>query len=128
MLQVTNTPASDRRRGANSDVGGYSTPFCHADEAWFWAVASLAARHEGCRSASSGSIRRPCDPCDVLKCLDQLYQKGSVGLSHARVLMKWGNRRLAPSAHHATEATEAGVWREAMAYLEPSLRKSGIVA
>ena len=128
MPQMPNTPLSDRRRGVNSDVGGYSTPFCHADEAWFWAVASLAARHEGCHSAARSSTRRPCDPCDVLKCLDRLYQKGTVGLSHARVLMKWGNRRLAPSAHHAAEATEAGVWREAMAHLECSLKQSGIVA
>ena len=109
-------------------VGPYSAPFCHAAEAWFWATSALAARHVGCRSSSGSGVMRPCEPDDVVKCLDQLYQAKRVNLAHARVLLKWGRQQFRPSVKHPAEAGEARLWDEAMARLEWVMRAKGIVA
>ena len=72
-------------------------PFRSAEEAWFWTFAALMARRDGARStANMGKIARPCDPDDVLKCLDQLYRRRRIELVHARILRIWGERQMQP--------------------------------
>jgi hypothetical protein len=127
MLQAQNHKLLPQRGLATPGVGSYSTPFCHADEAWFWAVGALQARRDGCRSATSTRVERPCDPDDVVICVEQLYQNGVINHIHTRVLAKWGARRLAPSERHAAEAQEARIWREALDRVERSLCERGIV-
>lgn len=101
-------------------------PFRSAEQAWFWTVAALAARHAGA-TRPGGSVPRPCDPDDVMRCLDLLYWRKRIDLSHARVLRAWGERGVAPDGRHPAERREARLWEEAMDRLDWPLRVRGIV-
>ena len=104
-------------------------PFRSAEEAWFWTMAALIARRDGARiSAGKGEKVRPCEPDDVIKCLDRLYRQRRIELAHARIMRIWGERGTAPSAHHVQERGDFRLWREAMNRLEWPLRVKGIVA
>ena len=104
-------------------------PFATAEEAWFWTMSALVARHDGARIvAGLGTTQRPCEPDDVVKCLDRLYRQRRVDLSHARVLRRWGERGVPPNPRFADERSAAALWREAMSRLEWPLRIKGIVA
>ncbi len=106
-----------------------SEPFRSAEEAWFWTMTALVARQEGARIvAGRGSVVRPCEPDDVVKCLDRLYRQRRVDLAHARILRIWGERGEQPSPHHPRERHDFKLWREAMDRLEWPLRVKGIVA
>ena len=104
-------------------------PFESAEEAWLWTMAALIARREGARyTANKGQLRRPCDPDDVVKCLDGLYRQRRIDLVHARILRIWGERQVAPSLSVAVEREDHRVWVEALGRLEWPLRVKGIVA
>jgi len=103
--------------------------FTSAEEAWFWTMAALTARRDGARiSAGKGSVQRPCEPDDVIKCLDRLYRQRRVDLTHARILRIWGERGTAPCPRQPREAGDHRLWREALNRLEWPLRVKGIVA
>jgi len=86
-------------------------PFRNAEQAWFWTMAALLARHEGgSRPGGRG-----------------LYRTKRIALAHARVLRTWGERGMRPEAHRPAERTEAKLWAEAMTLLEWPLRVRGIV-
>jgi hypothetical protein len=104
-------------------------PFVNAEEAWLWTMSALIARREGARySANKGRVRRPCDPDDVVKCLDGLYRQRRIDLAHARVLRIWGERQMAPSRSVVAEHYDHELWAEALGRLEWPLRIKGIVA
>lgn len=103
-------------------------PFRSAEEAWFWTLAALIARRDGARiKAGLAAVERPCEPDDVLKCLDRLYRQRRIDLSHARVLRLWGERGIAPDPRFPAERADARLWREALSRLEWPLRVKGIV-
>jgi hypothetical protein len=121
--QMTSGPVSNaagpRRSGS----------FRNAEEAWFWTMAALSARHEGAsHSSRPGKITRPCEPDDVIKCLDNLYRQRRIDLVHARILRIWGERQTSPDSAYAGERDDAKLWREALERLEWPLRVKGIVA
>jgi hypothetical protein len=89
-------------------------PFCNAEHAWLWTMGALIAR-------------RPCDPDDVVKCLDALYRQRRIDLAHARVLRVWGERQMPPSPVVAAERQDRKLWIEALERLEWPLRVKGIV-
>jgi len=104
-------------------------PFRDAEEAWLWTMAALTARREGARfTANKGVASRPCEPDDVIKCLDTLYRHRRIDLTHARILRIWGERQAAPNPAYAIERCDWRLWREALDRLEWSLRVKGIVA
>ena len=104
-------------------------PFLSAEEAWFWTMAALTARRDGARvAAGKGIAQRPCEPDDVIKCLDRLYRQRRIDLGHARIMRIWGERGVAPCPRHAQERGDHHLWREAMSRLEWPLRIKGIVA
>jgi hypothetical protein len=104
-------------------------PFGSAEQAWLWTMAALIARREGARySANKGAIARPCDPDDVVKCLDGLYRLGRINLVHARILRIWGERQMPPSLAVAAERQDHKLWTEALERLSWPLRGKGIVA
>jgi len=104
-------------------------PFTSAEEAWFWTMAALTARRDGARvTAGKGAALRPCDPDDVVKCLDRLYRQRRIELCHARIMRIWGERGVPPCPRHAQERGDFRLWREAMSRLEFPLRVKGIVA
>jgi hypothetical protein len=70
---------------------------------------------------------RPCEPDDVIKCLDTLYRQRRIDLLHARILRVWGERQAAPNPVYASEAADWRIWREAMERLTWPLRVKGIV-
>jgi hypothetical protein len=103
-------------------------PFKNAEEAWLWTMAALMARREGARyTANQGRVSRPCEPDDVVKCLDGLYRRRRIDLVHARILRIWGERQAAPNPAFAGERCDWRLWREALDRLEWSLRIKGIV-
>jgi len=107
---------------------GTGVPFHSAEEAWFWTMAALVARREGARYAANRGLHpRPCEPDDVVKCLDQLYRRRRVDLVHARILRIWGERGIAPDPARPSERCDWRLWREAMERLEWPLRVKGIV-
>ena len=106
-------------------VGG--TPFVDAANAWWWALDCLDARAEGARGTSSLRKGRPCEPDDVVKCLDALYRRRRLDLVHARILRIWGERQCAPNPAYAGERCDHRLWREALGRLEWPLRVKGIV-
>jgi hypothetical protein len=107
---------------------GSPVPFRDAEEAWMWTMAALVARRDGARyTANQGSVQRPCEPDDVVKCLDTLYRQRRIDLGHARILRIWGERRMAPNPSSPREKSDWRLWREAMDCLEWPLRVKGIV-
>lgn len=109
--------------------GATQTPFDTAEEAWFWTMAALTARRDGARIvAGRGTLTRPCEPDDVIRCLDRLYRQRRIELAHARVLRIWGERGTAPDPRALRESGDSRLWREAMQRLDWPLRLKGIVA
>lgn len=107
---------------------GRAEPFRSPEEAWFWTMSALRARREGQRySAAKGLVKRPCEPDDVVLCLDMLYRSKRIELVHARILRAWGERGAAPDARYASERADHRFWKEAMDRLEWPLRVKGIV-
>lgn len=105
-----------------------SQPFRDAEEAWLWTMAALMARRDGARYvAKAGRVPRPCEPDDVVKCLDTLYRRRRIDLTHARILRIWGERQIAPNPGYASERSDWRLWREALDRLEWPLRVKGIV-
>jgi tripartite ATP-independent transporter DctP family solute receptor len=76
---------------------------------------------------TAAQVARPCDPDDVVKCLDQLHRRRRIDLLHARIVRIWGERQTAPNPAHAGEVCDARLWREAMERLDWPLRAKGIV-
>ena len=103
-------------------------PFRDAEEAWFWTMGALKARRDGARyTANQGRVVRPCEPDDVIKCLDALYRRRRISLLHARVLRIWGERQVAPNPASQFERSDWKLWRDAMDCMEWPLRIKGIV-
>jgi hypothetical protein len=120
--------ASAALRPGRRDAGLRPVPFSSSEEAWLWTMAALMARRDGARyRARQGKITRPCEPDDVMKCLDTLYRSRRIDLGHARILRIWGERQLAPNPAHARERGDFRLWREAMERLEGLLRIKGII-
>lgn len=121
-------PATGPSRPAPIRFDRPTQPFRDAEEAWLWTMAALVARREGARfSANKGAVIRPCEPDDVVKCLDTLYRHRRIDLTHARILRIWGERQAAPNPAYAIERCDWRLWREALDRLEWSLRVKGIV-
>ena len=86
-----------------------------------------ARREGGHYSSGKAPVKRPCDPDDVVRCLDLLYRSKRIDLVHARILRAWGERGMAPDPAYAGERSDHRYWREAMDRLEWPLRVKGIV-
>ena len=109
--------------------GDRPEPFRDAEEAWLWTMAALQARREGARYvANTGRMPRPCEPDDVVKCLDTLYRRRRIDLTHVRILRIWGERQATPDPAHARERRDWQLWREALDRLGWLLRIKGIVS
>lgn len=122
------SPQVSSPKSRQAAAGPKNQPFETAEHAWLWTMAALIARRDGARyTANKGACVRPCDPDDVVKCLDGLFRQRRIDLVHARILRIWGERQIAPSSVIAVEANDNRLWREALARLEWPLRIKGIV-
>lgn len=125
-------PAASPHRSippSRSGPGRATQPFRCAEEAWFWTMAALKARRDGARSTThQATVARPCEPDDVIKCLDRLYRHRRIDLVHARILRIWGERQMAPNPANPRERCDWRLWRDAIEPLEWLLRVKGIVA
>lgn len=101
-----------------------AVPFATVAEAWIWTMQALLARRDGARvGANRGAVVRPCEPDDIVLCLDRLYRRRVVELAHARILRIHGERGSPPP----DRSGEARLWNEAMAAMDKPLRMKGIV-
>lgn len=122
------TAASAAAKAALGRDASAGMPFRSGEEAWFWTMAALAARREGASfSGRAARQPRPCEPDDVVRCLDRLYRQRRIDLVHARILRIWGERGVAPDPARAGERGDWRLWREAIDRLEWLLRMKGIV-
>jgi hypothetical protein len=109
-------------------MGMNITLFISAEEAWFWFMQANKAKQDGARqSANQGDIIRPCEPSDILKILERLRRHRRLDMNHFRVMRHYGERMVAPDAHHAKEASSARIWKEAMGILGEVLVNKDIV-
>ena len=100
-------------------------PFRTAEEAWLWTAAALLARRDGAGAAwRPEGPPRPCDPEDVVRCLDILYRQGSIEMVHARILRIWGERQRAPWHRRQSDWR---LWHQALGQMEWALRTRGII-
>ncbi len=103
-------------------------PFRSGEEAWLWTMATLMARRDGAGPDwRPEGPARPCDPEDVVRCLDTLYRQASVDLLHARILRIWGERQRAPRADTGRLGGDWRLWTQALGQLEWALRARGVV-
>jgi hypothetical protein len=101
-------------------------PFASAEEAWLWTMAVLIARRDGAGPVLTvEGVARPCEPDDVLKCIDRLYRQRRIYLEHARVLRLWGERQSAPD--RLRHQGDHRLWQEALTRLTWPLQIKGIV-
>ena len=129
MQAIAATPLTRFPAPSQGMTAGRTQPFRDAEEAWLWTMSALVARREGARySANKGAVSRPCEPDDVVKCLDALYRQRRIDLAHARILRIWGERGTAPNPAYPLERSDWRLWREALDRLEWPLRVKGIVA
>jgi hypothetical protein len=126
---MSHIPSDAAVRSLNCNAGFVervsAEPFESAEQAWFWTVTTLAARRNGVRNGAA--IERPCEPDDILKCLDRLYRTRRIELLHGRILRIYGERQIAPSPGRRGELCDWRLWNEAMERLEAKLRVKGIV-
>ena len=112
---------------APEGADGGARPFPAVEDAWFWTMAALVARRDGAGlRLQPGWTARPCEPDDVVKCLDRLYRQRRIDLAHARVMRIWGERQMAPDPRR--NHGDARLWAEAMQRLAWPLIQKGIVA
>jgi len=105
-----------------------STPFESAEEAWFWFIAAQEAKNSGARFvAGAGLHNRPCEPVDILKCIDRLYRNRRLKRDHIMVLKHYGVRHMAPDYARAKERRSYHLWCEALEILEELMMSKGIV-
>lgn len=102
-------------------------PFASAEEAWFWTIAALNARAAGARIVSGLGTPRPCEPDDVIRCLDRLYRQRRIDLAHVRVLKEFGDRGTPPDHRHPGDRAALRLWREALARLAWPLVQKEII-
>jgi hypothetical protein len=102
-------------------------PFASAAEAWVWTMQALIARRDGARIvANRGEMPRPCEPDDVIRCLDRLYRQRRITPEHARAL-RVGAERLIAGAAPVRTAAEKVLWDHALRVLREPLLAKGIV-
>ena len=113
------------RRSHDPDT---ALPFRSAEEAWLWTMESLIARRDGASATwRPDGPARPCDPDDIVRCLDILYRQRSIELLHARILRIWGERQRAPRCDGQQQQSDWRLWYQALGQLEWTLRARGIV-
>jgi hypothetical protein len=113
------------RRDADLDL---TLPFRSAEEAWFWTMEALMARRDGAGASwRPEGPARPCEPDDVVRCLDTLYRQRGIELLHARILRVWGERGRSPQRDILQQRSDWRLWYQALGQLEWLLRDRGIV-
>jgi hypothetical protein len=105
-----------------------TTAFDNAEEAWLWFILAQEARNEGARITSgAGLIARPCEPTDILNCIDRLYRHRRLVMDHLLVLRHYGKRQMPPDPRRIKEVRAFALWKEALERIEPILVTKGIV-
>jgi hypothetical protein len=100
-------------------------PFRDAQDCIIWMVQALAEQAEGAPRRAAPAI---CTPAEVVRCLDKLYRRRRIDLSHVRILRIWGDRGRAPDPANPMEKADWRLWREALDRLDWPLRSLGIIS
>ncbi len=123
MFWFCSTPAIKRapmEEPSTPNPAPVPPPFANVAEAWFWTMAALRARRAGATRSLMAE--------EVLRCLDRLYRRRRIDLTHARILRIWGERREAPPLARSGPTGDWKLWNEALQRLERPLRAKGIIA
>jgi hypothetical protein len=109
-----------------SKIGARPEKFRCAEDAWFWTCESLRARQSGERRAGRATPR-PCDPDDVLICLERLVLSKKLLIEHANTLGQYGMLGFRPTRGRNNGGAEK-LWADAILILGEALAAKGIVA
>ena len=105
-----------------------TTLFDSAEQAWFWFIQAQQARIDGARATmGAGLVPRPCEPIDILHCLDRLYRQRKLSMDHLLVLRHYGRHMVAPDPSRAQEIRGYRLWIEALEQLGPMLEAKKII-
>jgi hypothetical protein len=106
-----------------------AVPFENAVEAWFWFILAQQAKNDGAQiRAGQSPIKRPCEPIDILKILDNLYRQRMLLREHLLILRHYGRRQMLPDPKRIKEKRACIIWKEAIDRIEPVLIRKGIVS
>ena len=102
--------------------------FNSAEEAWFWLMRAEKARAEVTHSAAGATTEpRPCEPGDIFRWVDQLYQAGALYPLHVEVLGEYGYLDRMPYPDHDEEVIDWVIWTDAFDTIEPVLRAKDVI-
>jgi hypothetical protein len=118
-VNASGTPSAARPPDRNT------TPFPSAAEALFWTIRTSTTRGATALRGAAPTIRRPCEPGEVLRVLDTLYRRRRLDTAHLRVLARWGARGVAPCPQR--HRADSALWREGIDRVAGLLRPKGIV-
>lgn len=114
-------------RDTPEGVPGGARPFASAEDAWLWTMAALMARRDGAGPVrDAGAVARPCEPADVLACLERLRRARRIDRDDIHTLQFWGRRGTPPGPNDPPSAVR--VWHELMRVLHSEFHRSGVVA
>jgi hypothetical protein len=100
----------------------HSTPtgsiqkFRDAEHLWFWYVSSSRIRSDLRRGGSSE--HRPCEILDIETLITRLHLTGRITREQLDIMVRFGERRRAPSQHVYRENRPAILWNGAMRTLQ----------
>ncbi|MCL1785524.1 MAG: hypothetical protein FWG39_00005 [Alphaproteobacteria bacterium] len=99
--------------------------FRDAEQMWFWFVSSSKIR-DGLRRAGTSEYR-PCELVDIETLVTRLHLSGRITREQLEAMVKFGERRRAPSQHIYAENRSAGLWQSAMNTLQLAAGAKGWV-
>lgn len=114
-------------RCAPMTIAPMGEPFATVEEAVFWAVPALIARHEGVRFVAGMGDLRPCEPMDMQVILAGLIRSRRLVAMHVKAVMQFGQIGWPPSPHSREESRFVPWWDEALDRMYGPLVAKGIV-
>lgn len=102
-------------------------PFPSVEAELRWSIEELS-RRQGGRSFVVREHNRPCEPDDITRALDRLWNEGKVSRAQIECLGRYIEKGRAPNEAVRGELMDFALWRHAIAQLGIVLRAQGIVA
>jgi len=97
--------------------------FRDAEQMWFWFVSSKRIQ-DGLRRAGASSFR-PCELIDIETLTTRLHLSGRITREQLEIMVRFGERRRAPTQHIYAENRAAMLWQSAMCTMQLAASAKG---